>query len=284
LTAVSQLDWCAFGEGPGLSVGWNQKAPAGEREHCHATAQILVVLEPAKCEIEWWTCGGERLHRALRAGDIWVVPPGIKHAKRWQGDAGLLLMHLQPEWVDRFGKGLVSQVVIEPMTNFALYDPLIGGLTAELVRERDLSWPRQTDQLVALGHCLVARLLQGLAQREVGRAPVQRHLGTDTMARVTSFVEANLGEKFSLAALAHEARLSPSHFSVLFKATMGMTTEQYILRSRLLRAKGLIVQGAYTVGQVAHMTGFADHSHLSVQFKRFFGAPPKSYLPPLRTV
>ena len=122
-----------------------------------------------------------------------------------------------------------------------------------------------------------------MAKRGVNPTTIQRQLGLETMQRVTSFVKVNLGEKISLAALAREARLSPGHFSVLFKATLGMTPEQYILRSRLLRAKGLIEGGAFTVGQVAYMTGFSDHSHLSVQFKRLFGVPPKLCLPRVRT-
>jgi transcriptional regulator GlxA family with amidase domain len=104
------------------------------------------------------------------------------------------------------------------------------------------------------------------------------------MQRVANYVQAHLADRIPVATLAKEARLSPSHFNVLFKATTDLTCEQYILRTRLARAKALIETGTYTVGQVAHMTGFSDHSHLTVRFTKFFGAPPRSFLPAVRTV
>ncbi|WP_425506193.1 helix-turn-helix domain-containing protein [Termitidicoccus mucosus] len=48
--------------------------------------------------------------------------------------------------------------------------------------------------------------------------------------------------------------------------------------------RGSLKTGSYTVNQVAYMTGFSDHSHLTAQFKRQFGVPPRAYLPRIRTV
>jgi transcriptional regulator GlxA family with amidase domain len=73
--------------------------------------------------------------------------------------------------------------------------------------------------------------------------PPSQILGEETLGKFSRYVERHLGEDLSSAALAKEARLSPGHFCRLFKETLKMTPKQYILRSRLLRSKGLTGAG-----------------------------------------
>jgi len=270
--------------GPGVSVYCDRQEPNEWPEHRHEVAQILIALQSAACDVAWRASDGGMVQRTISSGELWVVPSGVSHTKRWLIEADLIVLYLSMGWLSQFDRGLVDDVAIESLQELTLHDPLIAGLTAAMQRHCEAGDRQHTGQVGALGHCLAARMMHGLAVRRAGASKIQRQLGADTLKRVADYVEANLGERISLAALAREARLSPGHFSVLFKATMGLTPEQYVLRSRLVRAKEIIMTGAYTVGQVAHMTGFSDHSHLSVQFRRLFGTPPKNYLPPLRTV
>jgi AraC family transcriptional regulator len=270
--------------GPGVSVYCDRQEPNEWPEHRHDLAKIVVALQSAVCEISWRTPDGGTVQRTIGNGELWVVPSGVSHAKRWLTEADLIMLFLSAGWLQQFGQGLVDDVAVESLKELTLFDPLIAGLTLAMQRYCSVPDRQHAGHVGALGHCLAARMLHGMELRRAGAAKIQRRLGAGTLKRVVDYVEANLGERISLAALAHEARLSPGHFSVLFKATVGMTPEQYILRSRLIRAKAIIMTGAYTVGEVAHMTGFSDHSHLSVQFRRLFGSPPKNWLPPLRTV
>lgn len=176
-------------------------------------------------------------------------------------------------------------MAVESVQEMTVHDPLVGGLAAKIHDHLDTAKPSSSVQIAALGQCLAARLLDGLDRKQTRQVrEVRRLLGRETMARICTYVGENLAEKNPLAAMAREARLSPGHFSVLFKATMDMTPEQYVLRRRLLQAREFIKSGAYTVCQVAHMTGFSDHSHLTLQFGRLFGSPPRCYLPAVRTV
>lgn len=270
--------------GPGVSVYCDRQEPNEWPEHRHDLAKIVVAPQSAVCEVSWCSPDGGRVQRTIGNGELWVVPSGVSHAKRWLTEADLIMLFLSAGWVQQFDQSLVDDVAIESLQELTLHDPLIAGLTAAMQRHCGVPDRQHAGHVGALGHCLAARMLHGMALRRAGGTKIQRRLGADTLKRVADYVEANLGERISLAALAREARLSPGHFSVLFKATVGMTPEQYILRSRLLRAKAMIMTGAYTVGQVAHMTGFADHSHLSAQFRRLFGTPPKNWLPQLRTI
>lgn len=246
--------------------------------------EILIPCESCACELVWHAKRGERFSHTLRSGDVGILPPGVRHTKRWLPPANLIRLCLSRSWVDTFGHGLVPDVLVEPLERYSLQDPLVGGLAREMEREFRFEAEPSSRHVAALGHCLAARLLQVLVSRKSRPPANARQLSAETMNRVTVYVEAHLAEKITVAMVAREARLSPGHFSVLFKATHGSTPEQYILRSRLQRAKFLIETGSYTISQIAYMTGFADHSHLTVQFKRRFGVPPKAYLPQVRAI
>ncbi len=169
-----------------------------------------------------------------------------------------------------------------PLDRFVLHDLLIGEFIAAMKRETIRKKDQNPVQIVSLGACLAARLLRASAPAAPHAVPPSRILGEETLAKVSRYVEKHLGERLSPSALAKEARLSPGHFRRLFKETLKMTPEQYILGIRLVRAKGLIQAGKQTIAEIAQATGFSDHSHLTVQFKRHFGVAPRSYFPAKR--
>ena len=213
-----------------------------------------------------------------------LLAPGIRHSKRWLNEAGIIIIYLSDAWLSQFPRSKFEGVVVESIRNCSLHDPLIWSLTNEI---RQACIPHQDDnraQVLALGNCLAARLVRSLNRREPAAQPIVRRLNPEAMRRVDEFIEARLAEKVSVVAVAKQARLSASHFGTLFKATTGMSCLQYILQYRLARARALIASGAYTVGQVAHMTGFSDHSHLTAVFSRRLGVPPRAFLPPDRIV
>lgn len=246
--------------------------------------EILVPCNDGACELVWHTGRRDQFSHTLRYGELGIFPAGVAHSKRWQNDASAIVLSLNRTWVGGFGCELTSEVLIESLQRCSVRDPLIGGIVSEMERESFAESVDTSTHVAALGHCLAARVLQMMASRHKQVPTVERQLSDATIRRVTSYIEAHLGEKITVALMATQARLSPGHFSVLFKATLGTTPERYVLRARLLRAKALVETGSYTISQIAYMTGFSDHSHLTVRFKHRFGAPPKAYFPSVRII
>ncbi len=209
-----------------------------------------------------------------------MVGTGTHHSKRLLAGGGLIMLFLTPEWVAQFDSPPLRGIAVESLRDLILRDHLIGSLTDALRRDCLPLSAATRSQAVALAYALAARLIAALA---LPSASPSRRLSNETMDRIAARLSLNASERIPPSSLAREAGVSPSHFRVLFKATTGMTCEQYILRHRILRAKSLIETGNYTIGQVAHMTGFADHSHLTKAFTRLLGAPPRSFFPRVRT-
>jgi AraC-like DNA-binding protein len=70
--------------------------------------------------------------------------------------------------------------------------------------------------------------------------------------------------------------LSPCHFLRVFKHQTGMPPHRYHLNLRLERGRRLLRQGC-EIADVAARTGFADQSHFTRHFRRFFGVTPGRY-------
>ena len=268
----------------GIAVFCDWQEPNFWPAKSHREIQILCALKSASWEATVENRHGFSVKVVGSENQVWILPPGVMHSIRWRRKAGLIVIHVASSWVERAVAVVSTVSVVDPLAAYTLRDPLIGGLVGGFTELCSSSQSQNAAHVLAVAGLLAIRVLrangEGLAQAQIGECSTI--LGPETKARVVSFIEGRLTEQITIPALAHEARLSISHFTTVFKATTGLTPEQYILRSRLWRARALIETGTRTIGEIAHATGFADHSHLTVQFKRMFGSPPKAFYPAVR--
>lgn len=98
--------------------------------------------------------------------------------------------------------------------------------------------------------------------------------------RVTSAlrrIEAQAHEQLALADLAREAAMSPYHFLRTFRAVVGITPYQFVLRSRLHRAAVRLRRSDASISTIAFDAGFNDLSTFNRRFRRLMGASPRAY-------
>jgi AraC-like DNA-binding protein len=97
------------------------------------------------------------------------------------------------------------------------------------------------------------------------------------LRRVIAYIDDRIGDTISLEDLAGVAGVSRFHFHRQFKKSLGMTPHDYILRARIERAKGLLIESDLTVGEVSGAVGFVDQSHFSHTFRRLTTMTPRSF-------
>lgn len=90
-------------------------------------------------------------------------------------------------------------------------------------------------------------------------------------------IEAQYREPLSVLALARAVRMSPYHFLRVFRAVVGVTPHQYLLRTRLRRAAVALATTAEPVATIAYAEGFGDLSTFVTTFRRVFGKPPRAW-------
>ncbi|MES3630561.1 MAG: AraC family transcriptional regulator [Longimonas sp.] len=105
----------------------------------------------------------------------------------------------------------------------------------------------------------------------------QGPLSASARRSVQEHIRTNLDEDISVADLAEHLDMSPSHFSRLFKQTVGYTPYRYVLRERVRRARHLLAETDLPIASVALQAGFSNQSHLTRWFRRVTHTTPASY-------
>lgn len=94
------------------------------------------------------------------------------------------------------------------------------------------------------------------------------------LMRVDAIINQRMDQSLYIEELASHVRLSQSHFCRAFKVSTGQTPHAYIMRQRLERACGLMLESDESLSQIAGACGLADQAHLSRLFRRRFGMTP----------
>jgi AraC-like DNA-binding protein len=85
------------------------------------------------------------------------------------------------------------------------------------------------------------------------------------------------GEIESVAQLARQAGYSADHFSRIFQRVIGRTPQQYVIDAKMDRARLLLADSRFTVGEVATALGYDNLHFFSRQFLQQNGVPPTAF-------
>jgi AraC family transcriptional regulator len=256
---------------PGLDAGlidtWG-----GLKEH-PATPRYNVGMQVGAPVTVTWRSDGQIRRRLQVPGDIHIVPIG--HSATWVDDRptqylGISLapslirvaadeMHLN---LSNFSLPLQMQLRDEKIEHIAL------AIKAEL-EEQD---PHDRVCAEGLGLALAAQLLKRYGRGHANK--VARGLTHRQVQGVRDFICENLANDFSLTQIASVAGISPSHFRVLFKQSVGLPVHKYVIKCRVEHAVELLSKGTGNLSDVALKSGFADQSHMSRCMRRFIGLTP----------
>ncbi|MFD9896958.1 helix-turn-helix transcriptional regulator [Mesorhizobium sp. NPDC059025] len=97
------------------------------------------------------------------------------------------------------------------------------------------------------------------------------------VAEAIRLIESRGDEHLSLSALADRAATSPYHFLRSFRAIVGMTPYQFLLRTRLHRAAVRLRISRDAVSEIAFEAGFGDLSTFNRRFRKVMGQTPSRY-------
>jgi AraC-like DNA-binding protein/quercetin dioxygenase-like cupin family protein len=277
---------------PGVSVEVMQASYQRQVFPKHTHEYFTIGLALRGVGVVWFR-GTEHVRRR---GEVVVIPPGEVHTGGPAPDAPMrayLAVHASPEVL-----ALCAQAHDMPSSspsNIApaiIRDPAIGaafrGLDAAMsAAPDDVAFARSPSKPAA-----VSPSIDGAAADAVSRAlgllvcryadasqPSARECGEPELVRVVRQIIDDCyadNARTSLATLSAACGVTPFHVVRLFTRSVGISPHRYLVQTRVRRARELLA-GGIAPSFVAAMTGFADQSHLTTQFKRFVGTTPGSY-------
>ncbi|MCP3773321.1 response regulator [Paenibacillus sp. MZ04-78.2] len=97
------------------------------------------------------------------------------------------------------------------------------------------------------------------------------------IAEAVQLIVRHTDTQLSVSVVAHEVGLSRSHFSTLFKKTVGESFVSFTYRAKLKIACELLAAKGITVQEIADKIGMPDAKYFSKWFKRCTGKTPSQY-------
>jgi AraC-like DNA-binding protein len=97
------------------------------------------------------------------------------------------------------------------------------------------------------------------------------------ISRARQFIGDHQAESISLEQIAKALNVSTFYFCKMFKKTTGQTFTHYLSRTRVEKAKNLLLNPHARVSEIAYDCGFISLTHFNRIFKRIVGQSPTSY-------
>lgn len=214
----------------------------------------------------WSAVGAVSAH----PGDVIMVNPGEMHDGAPVAGAarGWRMIYLNAEWVDREAEdGCAGRIeIVRPVARDAKLAQAFNRLFAAITSSC-------TDRL-ATEESLISTIMMLLRSHTTAR-PIANG-GSTCVAKALQRLDDAANEQVSLAELAAVAGLSRFKLLRSFAREVGITPHAYLIQRRLAAARRLLASG-HTPVQAAMQAGFADQSHLTRAFVRYFGVTPARY-------
>jgi transcriptional regulator GlxA family with amidase domain len=129
----------------------------------------------------------------------------------------------------------------------------------------------------------LATLLANIAPQLARSAPSRGGLAPWQKRKVEAYIAGRLEGSILVQDLAAIVSLSANHFSRAFKTSFGESPHAYITRSRIGRARNLMLSTSDSLSQIALACGFADQAHLCRVFRPATGTTPGAWRRSLAT-
>lgn len=238
------------------------------------TQVLAKVLTPGEFELG---LGSHSLSKyCYTPGEMILCRRNTEEWVRWQSPIQMLVITVPDQTFHSVAEemgGRAPELNGTPL----LKDERIRALVAAIEADFANGSPAGRIYRDSIGRALAAALMhsQGVLRSLTrhyrgGLSPVQ-------LRRVTSFVHENLHEDVSLVQMAEEAKLSPAYFSQMFRQSTGVAPHQFVLRTRVERAKELLIKEDARVLDVAIACGFETQQHFAKVFRAFCKMSPTQF-------
>ncbi len=243
-----------------------------------AQHHILLNLREEPQRIENWRDG---VHRdfVYHQNEVIVTPAGMESGWRWHERSKVIVVTLEPDRLERFAQTelgiLLTGAQLADQPQFT--DPDICAAGIQLKQALETQGVGSELMFESMARVFLIKLIQRYGQTLDEAYEFSRRFTAQHYKRVLDYVAANFGRTLALEELANEASLSPSHFSRLFKETIGTSPMQFVMAYRIERAKEALRDRSRTLVDVSTYCGFSDQAHFSRSFKQAVGESPSAY-------
>ena len=107
--------------------------------------------------------------------------------------------------------------------------------------------------------------------------PEQLSPSSDTMQLAIEHINRHIFEALTIDGICAAVHTSKYHFCRQFKKATGFTVMEYILKTRLILARDMLLKTDKTISEISESCGFSSVSYFSRVFRQEMGMSPLKY-------
>ncbi len=248
-----------------IHKNWGASVPL----HSHEFYELNIVLNGSGTH----TLGDSCI--STRPGDVFVIPPGVKHT--YAPDETLDIYHvlMQTEFLLRYFddlnalSGFKTLFEIEPTLREATGSSYFLHLTkedlCEIRSDMDKIARAQAQGEYGYQNLTTLHLICTLSMKMHLRSSTEKtnSLTALTVMHTIEYIQNHLDQKLSICQLAALSAMSQATYNRHFKKLLRMPPAEYIQKCRVEKAKKLLAEDKLTKTEIAAQCGFYDISHMN---------------------
>lgn len=259
-----------------LTMEYFEAEPASMPIDRYQQHHIVLNLRDAPHRVENWR-DGEHRDFIYHKNEIIVTPAGVESGWKWHVKTKCIIITLEPAKFEKFAQTelgiLLSTQQLKDLPQFLDEDITQSGI--QLLEALQCGIGSQV-MFESFARVFLTKLIlkYGLQAKEYD---FSKSFTSQHYKQVLDYIAANYGNNILLEDMAAQADLSPSHFSRLFKQTIGKSPYQFLMAYRIEQAKKMLDNSNTLMIDIAFNCGFSDQAHFSRVFKKIEGLTPKKY-------
>ncbi|MDJ0600636.1 MAG: AraC family transcriptional regulator [Crocosphaera sp.] len=259
-----------------LTLEYFEAEPASMPTDKYEQHHIILNLKDEPHRVENWR-DGEHRDFLYQKNEIIVTPAGVSSGWKWHVKTKCIIITLDPTKFAKFAQTelgiLLSTQQLKDLPQFLDEDITQSGI--QLLEALQSEMGSQV-MFESFARIFLTKLIlkYGLQTEEYN---FSKSFTAQQYKQVLDYIAINYGNNILLEDMVTQADLSPSHFSRLFKQTIGQSPYQFLMSYRIEQAKKMLDNPNALMIDIAMDCGFSDQAHFSRVFKKIEGVTPKKY-------
>ncbi|MBO5415778.1 MAG: AraC family transcriptional regulator [Clostridia bacterium] len=229
---------------------------------------------------------------AVSRGDVFIVPPYVKHAYR--GEEGFDVYHLllSQQYIEKYSSDL--QLLPTFRTLFA-FEPFarehIGSNLHLKLRDKEfdylypyfdsIAWysesPTAEKSLICNSKTLILITHLCVYYERILKDLFDKEIENKAFLNSVSYIYEKYYEHIRIETLSRIAQMSRSAYILKFKRICGVSPGEFVLNHRIELSKAMLYDNDRSISDIAHSVGFYDSSHFVRIFKKNVGCTPSEF-------